>query len=692
MTRNDDSSPVRYVKTGCPLDCWDTCGIVAQIDGNTVTRLQGDKDHPITAGFLCSRGRRLRDRLYSQARIQTPLKRKGDSWQPVSWDQALDEIAYHVTSVLRSDGHHSILHAFDYGSGTILKNLNQRFFYQLGGCTETVGSLCWDAGITAARYDFGQAKSHHPEDLMNARTVVVWGRNVSVTNIHMIPFLRRAAEAGTEIVVVNPIANDFSDHAAEHIAPRPGTDGALALGVLRICRDNGWLNKRFVTEQSVGWDELSPLLDAFSLDFVTAETDVSEQQILNLARRYGTEGPVATLLGPGMQRYPGGGNAIRAIDALAAATGNVGVRGGGVQYAEREVADWIDQESIQGRKHADVREFTRGEQADQILAATPPIKMLFVTRTNPITQVPNSSRLREAYSRIPVKVGVDQFLTETAKMMDYVLPCTHVLEDEDFIFSTMWHPYITYICPAAAIQGDAKPEWWIFGQLANRLGFGDQMNQPIHAWMERALAPCEPYGVTLERLMREGTVRLPVPRIAWENGDFKTSSGRFEFASDTAEREGRSRTAIYIPPSNRGRIAGKAKPTEYPYALLTIHPRFSENSQHKDLPHIPNPPTAIVSTKIARDTGIKDGSYARLWNEQGSLVVRVQISDRGHPDTIVMESGWWHNGSNVNQLTPTRSADLGTQTAQYDCSCAIAPVSRFETVQATTANESQENL
>lgn len=650
------------VKTACPLDCWDTCSIIADVQDGVVTRLDGDEDHPVTQGFLCGKGRRLKDRLYAPDRLLYPQKKTAaGGWARISWEQAYDEIAQHIRAAMENHGHQAILHAFDYGSGTALKELNQRFFYLLGGCTETVGSLCWDAGLEAQRYDFGQARSHAPDDTALAKAIIVWGRNVSTTNIHMMPFIRRAQANGAVLVNINPLATDLDGRADLCIHPRPGSDAALAFGVLKICRDNGWLDDSFVRDSSVGWGELSAYLDGFDASVVTRWTDVPANALHQLAEIYGQTRGVATLLGIGLQRYPGGGNAIRAIDALAAATGQVGIAGGGVHYAQRALTSFLDSEFIRQRNRAQVREFTRGGQAEDILAADPPIQVMFVTRTNTVTQVPDTRRLLEAYATIGCKIVIDQFMTPTAQLADYLLPCTNVLEEEDFAYSTMWHANITYIQPVVAPRGEAKPDWRIFADLAMRLGFGPDMDRPLDEWLAGMLRPLADHGLGLADLKERGTLTLPIDPIPWADGRFLTPTGKFEFASATAAADGHTRHAVFKP----------ARETlgAYPYALLTIHPRVSENSQHRDFPALPDYPIVEIPTDIALQKGLSTGDLARLWNDQASLQVRVRIADRGHAFTVKLESGWWGQGVTINHLTRSHRADFGQQTAQYDCAC-----------------------
>lgn len=648
----------------------------AIVEDGVLTRLEGDPAHPITNGTLCNRGRRLVDRLYDESRILHPLKKVDGEFVAISWDEAFDDLASQVSRNLEDYGHHSIMHAYDWGSGTLLKNLNQRFFYLLGGCTETVGSLCWEAGIEAQRYDFGQARSHAPEDTENSQAIVVWGRNVANTNVHMIPIIKRAQRNGSKLVVVNPLATDLDGRADIVLHPRPGSDAALALGMLNYCVQQELIDAEFIHLHTVGWSKFAAHLHRYTLQETSARTDIDPAQIVELATLYGAVRGVCTLLGIGLQRYPGGGNAIRAIDALAAATGQIGISGGGVQYANRAIPAFIDTKALTGRAQANVREFPRGTQAQDILQADPPIQTLFVTRTNTVTQVPDSAQLIAAYQTVPCKVVIDMFMTKTAEMADYILPCTSVLEEEDIAYTTMWHSYLNYVNPAVTAQGEAKPDWLIFKELADRLGIGEEMDRTATEWMEVALRPLEGHGLTLAQLQESGSIQLPIPDVPWSDFNFLTPSGKFEFVSLTASAEGQSAYAIDIPPAEV--VGDEQQSPTYPYALLTVHPRKHENSQQIEPTHPAVYPMVEVSEGIAAQKNLKSGDFARLWNERASAIVDVRVTSGGHVNTVKLESGWWGQGITTNHFTAIRTADFGQQTAQYDCACNLEKLTLTE--------------
>ncbi|WP_206880966.1 molybdopterin-dependent oxidoreductase [Alicyclobacillus mali (ex Roth et al. 2021)] len=655
------------VKTACPIDCYDACAFIAEVGEDGEIRLSGNPEHPITRGTICNRGRQLAVRRNSRDRVLYPLKREGDRWTRISWERAMREIAEEIQRTLDEVGHHGILHYYDWGSGGLLKALNQRFFYALGGCSEAIGSLCWDAGIRAQAYDFGLANSHSPEDMAeHAEAIVVWGRNVANTNVHMIPFIRQAQARGAKLVVITTLPQDLARRADKAIYPRPGTDGLLALAALRICRDEGWLDRAFLQDRAIGWEDLAADLDRYDLDEVARWTDVPVEDIRFLAELYGKTKPVCTLLGIGMQRYAQGGQTIRAIDALAAATGHVGIPGGGVNYAQRQLGRFYDEEAIINRRGADVREMLRPTLAADLLAADPPVQVMFVTRSNPVAQVPDSGRLREAMAHIRCKVVIDTFMTATAECADYVLPCTNVLEEEDVVYTTMWHDCVSYARPVVPPRGEAKPEWEIFRDLAAALGRPEIMEGDVDSWIRRALRrwPADKVNELRER----GFVRLGAPSVPWQDGRFLTPSGKFEFASAVAARDGHSAVA-------RIDVGRFPKDANLPYTLLTVHPRKWQMSQRDTLPEAKGPyPIAELGSEIAADRGIQDGDWVHVRNSKASVIARARVTVEGHPRVVRMEIGWHGQGVTLNDFTSDGLADFGIQAAQYDCLCDVVKV------------------
>ncbi len=669
---------VKTIRTACPLDCWDCCGMIAHVEDGKLIKVEGDPDHPITLGSLCIKGRKLVDRLYHPERVLTPLKKVEGGWQAVSWEQALREIAEQMRQARQEFGPTAVMHHYDYGSSGLLKNLEARFFNLFGGFTDTIGSICWGAGLEAQKYDFGFGKSHDPYDLADhTDTIVVWGRNVSVTNMHMMPFLKTAMNRGAELVIIDPLMTDLSSKAVRQLQPRPGTDGALALGMACHLVQTGLVDRQFVAEHAVGFPAFEEYVQTWTVGMAAEVTDVPAEDIRWLAERYGSGRAVATLLGLGLQRYANGGNTIRLIDALTAMSGQVGRSGGGVHYAN-QVHRFDYQAMMKPEARSEYRAFTKITQADEVLLAQQtdhPVRVLFVTRSNPVAQLPETGKTLEAYESIPCKVVVDMFMHDTGEIADYFLPCTTVFEEEDIMYSSMWHSYLAYVNRVVEPQGETRPDWMVFQGLAEELGFGEQFGHDLHTWMNEAMAPLAEAGITRELLQEKSVLQAHQEPVAWSDYRFGTPSGKYEFSSALAEAEGASAIPIYEEPVESPR-RDRERAKLYPYHLLTIHPRRSLNSQHYHVLKMPERPIVEISSLVAQQVGVQDGDLVRVYNDRGEVLGNAKIVLGQHKRTVKIEEGWWGNrGTALNRLTSNRRSDLGIGSAQYDCLVQIEKMS-----------------
>lgn len=662
---------LQLIRTACPLDCWDACGMIAHVQDGRLLKVEGDPDHPITQGTLCGKGRKLVNRLYHEERVLHPLKKVEGEWQPISWEQAFTEISEKMKLAREQYGPTSVMHHYDYGSSGLLKVLEHRFFNLFGGFTDTIGSICWGAGLEAHKYDFGYAKSHLPEDLAaHTDLFVIWGRNVSVTNMHMMPFIKQAMKRGAELVIIDPCQTDLSKNAVRQLQPRPGTDGALALGMARHLIDLGLVDEAFVTERSLGYDTFAEyVLREWTVERAAEVTDVAAEDIRWLAERYGSGEAVATLQGLGMQRYANGGNMIRLIDALVAMSGNVGRSGGGVHYGNQ--IHKFDYEALMKTEARQAyRAFTKVTQADEILAvqeSEQPVKVLFCTRANPVGQLPETGKTVRAYETIETVVVMDMFLHDTGMMADYFLPCTTVFEEEDIMYTSMWHPYMTYVNRVLEPLGETKPDWEIFHGLADKLGFAEDFGSDVHRWMEEAMAPLAQAGVTRERLQEEGVMTAHVEPVAWADYAFATPSGKYEFASSLAVQAGASAIPVYEEPVESP-LRDRELARKYPYHLLTIHPRRSLNSQYFHVVKMPERPVVEISSVMAEETGLAEGDLVRVFNDRGEILGNVKIAEGQQRRTVKIEEGWWGSrGTALNALTSNRRTDLGIGSTQYDC-------------------------
>ncbi|EKN69932.1 Trimethylamine-N-oxide reductase (cytochrome c) [Neobacillus bataviensis LMG 21833] len=660
-------------KAACPLNCWDSCGFNVTIDQDRVVKIEGDPEHPITQGKICGRGRMLETRTNSSKRLLHPLKKVNGTFVQISWEQALDEIAAKLIDIKESYGTTAVLHSHDYANNGILKNVDQRFFNCYGGVTELYGSLCWGAGIEAQKWDFGNAWSHEPNDIFNSKNIIIWGRNVARTNMHFYEKLLEAKKQGAKIIVIDPLYNATAKIADEYITIRPGMDGLLAAGIIKEMLRLGAEDRYFIEQFTHGFADLVQLLDGVSLEQISEMTEVSCGVMTTLANVYADK-PTATFMGLGMQRYQNGGNTIRLIDALVAVSGNIGIAGGGANYANLQVGQsFAFAELTLTHRRKQHRQFSIMKQAEEVLKATnPEIKMMFVTCGNPLTQVPDTHVVEQAFSSVPTLVVVDQYLTDTAMLADYVLPTTTAFEEEDLYYSSMYHHYVNYGPKLVAAPGEARPDLWIWTQLAERLGFGEDFAFSREEFLEMTLNPLKENGITLEKLKKEHTMELPVKKVPWHDRKFQTPSGKFEF---TAQQKGQQGLlTLAVPDESKWKNPKLAE--KYPYSLLTIHPLRSNHSQNYHLWAREPKMKVEIAANIAEERGLQNGDFVKIWNDRGEVKGFIEILAKAHPNTLNIDEGIWREFSGpVNKLTSSRETDNGLGSTLYDCLVDLEKVS-----------------
>ena len=657
--------------SSCPLNCWDSCGFKVSIENGVIANVDGDDTHPITKGKICGRGRMLKDRTNSSERLLYPMKKINGQFARISWEQALAEIADKLRNTKKNYGSQAVLHSHDYANNGLLKNIDKRFFNCYGGVTELYGSLCWGAGIEAQKWDFGDSYSHAPEDIKNSKSIVVWGRNVQRTNMHLFAELQSAKKEGKTIFVIDPIGNATSKIATNFITVKPGMDAFLAAGILKELLRLELVDKFFIKNYSVGFDDLLELVHQVSLKELSIKSEVEIASMTQLAQLYAA-GPVSTFIGLGMQRYQNGGNTIRFIDALIAASGNVGVAGGGANYGNLQVGQSFDTNNLAlPERKKGSRSFSIMKQAEMTLAASePPIKMIMVTCGNPLNQVPDTNQVEKAFRSVDTVVVFDQFMTDTAQEADYVLPVTTVFEEEDLYYASMYHHYVNYGKKLVDPPGEAKPDLWIWTELANRLGFGEDFDYTRDEWMNMGIQTLRSKGITLDQLKAERHVELPVVHVPWSDYQFKTPSGKYEFTSSLAFQAGLNGKLTLQEPGEVNQTSNRGRP--YPYTLLTIHPLRSNHSQHYHLLARNKNVKIEISADIAEQQSIIEGDMARVWNERGEIKGQISIFKQAHPNTINIDEGLWKRfGGSVNALTSSEPSDNHMGSSLYDCAVNI---------------------
>ncbi|WP_407306164.1 molybdopterin-dependent oxidoreductase [Desulfosporosinus sp. SB140] len=647
------------VRSACPLNCPDGCAFMVEVTEGGL-RVKGDPLNSITKGFICSKGQALAKRVFSADRLRFPLLKQEKGWKRISWDQAYALFSEKIEETVSNVGSWGIFHHYDYGNNGVLRELDRRFFQALGGVTEPRGSMCWGAGYRAQELDFGGVYSSSYEDLEDARTLVLWGRDPAVTNVHLMPYLLTAKKRGARLIVINPVRVKSVDFADDFYQVRPGTDAALALGLSHIILSERWQDTLFIQNYVHGFEEFARRAKEFSPENVEAITGVSVTQMHELARRISHARPAAFILGYGLQRYVNGGNTVRAIDALAGISGNVGWTGAGVHYAHQYHHGKMNSVQLSPDRYQ-ARTYPHPVLAEELLKADPAIKLAVVTRSNPLVQQPNSQLWREVWRQIPFKVVLDTVMTETARQSDLVLPVATIFEEEE-LMRTSWNPLIHYAQKVIESQGEAQSEPVIFTELAKRLGLEKDFPYTSKEWIEFVIEPLTAaYGITLDQLA-QGPISAPyIPKVAWENKEFKTPSGKIELSSKLAQRELGDSVATYV---STGSSEDK---TEFPWHLITPHPGNTLHSQFHQVDGF----VVFLHPDLAGKFRLNSGDRVIVETKNGQLAASVVLSEDIHPETVVLPEGATTDGFGVNQLIVGKGSDVGESTSYYETYCQL---------------------
>jgi anaerobic selenocysteine-containing dehydrogenase len=637
------------LRTACNRDCPDACGMLVTVEDGRAVKLEGDPEHPVTRGFLCYRTNRFLERQYDPERLRTPLRRTASGFRPVSWDDALDLVSESLLRIRRESGPAAILHYRSGGSMGLMKHATDYFFERFGPVTIKSGDICSGAGEAAQEADFGKVDSNDLFDLLNSRTIVLWGKNPYVSHLHLVPILRKARERGARVVQIDPVRHRGADSCDLVLQPRPGGDIAVALGVARILFDGG-LTDPEAERYCEGIEHFRALACSRSLQEWAGIAGAEPAAIETLARLY-ADGPSAILVGWGMQRRERGAATIRVLDALGAVSGNLGVPGGGVSfYFKRRGA--FDLSFVRGREAAP-RTIPEPLLGPGILeAADPAVRMAWVTAGNPVAMLPESRTVARALESREMTVVVDSFLTDTARCAQIVLPTTTMLEDDDLL-GAYGHHWLAEVRPVVAPPEGVRTDYEIVRELSRRVGLEDaRLAADVETWKRRMLAPVEADGAGLERL-RKGTVRNPrAARVLFSDRRFSTPTGRVRLITEVDPH----------PPM----------PTaERPLLLMALSTNRAQSSQwpaHAQR----GPATATVHPDAA--AGFPEGARVRVESEIGSLLVTLAYDRRQRKDVLLMaKGGWLHAGRCANALIRARTSDAGGCAVYYETPVRLLP-------------------
>jgi anaerobic selenocysteine-containing dehydrogenase len=698
------------VRGACPHDCPDTCATLVEVRDNRAVGFRGDPAHPITRGWLCAKVRPYLDRVYSPNRLTRPLRRVGPKgggrWAPVSWDEAIAEITDRWQGIIAEHGAAAIL-PYSY-SGTLglaqLAICNTRFWNRMGA-SGLERSICGAAAETAVNATLGARLAPEARDLRHSKLILIWGHNPASTSPHAMPFIRDAQRDGARVVVIDPRRTLTARSADLHLRPRPATDGALALGLMHVLFAEGLHDEGWLRANSVGWEELRDRAAAFPPDRVAAITGLAEEEIVDLARRYGTTKPALLKFADGVQRHGNGGQTARALACLPAVVGQIGVRGGGLFYSTSGYVAW-DTEAV---GHAsECPPVPRTVNMNRLGAALtgevqdPPIASLYVFCANPVAATPNAGLIVRGLLREDLFTVVhEQFMTDTARHADIVLPATTQLEQVD-LHKPYGHRHLQFNAPAIPPLGEAKSNWDVMRRLAAGMGYREpwlrQTADEAIAEVLEASRAANPRldGITMERLRAEGTVPLPFGRddeVPFADGRFPTPSGKVELRCDAMTTLGLDPLPDYAPPAEfraarrNGPANGTASSPDVaegerpPLVLLTGAAHHFVTSSMANQPGLlakEGSPFVEINPVDAGQRGIEDGSTVVVANERGSCTLRAVVTDDAPLGVAVAPKGRWASlspdGRNVNWTTPDALGDLAGQSTFHSNLVQIRPV------------------
>jgi len=630
-----------------------------------LVRVEGRQDHGLTKGFLCRKGQRILDWVYSPNRLKYPLKRAGPKgsgrFERITWDEAFNIITDNLNKAVKGYGPTSVL-PYEYAGhmGIISRYYPYRFFNRLGA-SQLLYTICSEAGKRALSYHYGTPAGMDPEDVPNSRYVVVWGFNPAWTSLHIYTLIKNSK---AKMVVVDPVRSETAEHADLHIQPRPGTDSALALGIANYAITNRLYDKRFVDENTYGFEELKRAVGGYTPERVCGICGLDGREFKSFAEEYCTIKPAAILMGLGLQRNVNGGEMVRAISLLPAITGNIGVRGGGFFYSNSSYFT-IDWDRLKGRS-TERRRINMIKLGEALLdkELEPPIKFLFVYNSNPAAVCPDLNKLREGLSREDLFLAVhDLFLTDTAEFADIVLPASSYFETFDIQF-TYGGLYVALNEKAVEPLGECKSNAEVFTELSRRMGFKDIAEEP-EMIAEEVLRTSTGYmkGITLEDLKSKGFARLrtpTVPHIAFADLKFNTPTGKIELYSRQAEEEG----VLPIPSFTESK-------GDYPIRLITPFHRDLMKSQYFNIRSIYGADEQVVEINAddAKARGVNDGDRVRIFNQLGDCIMGAKVSGKVKKGVALSYGIAWpklvDGRRTSNFTTSSHTADLGGGSAYH---------------------------
>jgi len=651
------------------------------VENGRAIRVQGDPDHPTTHGALCTKVSRYPERTYHPDRVLTPLKRVGPKgageFVPVGWDEALADIAARLGEIATRNPEAILPYSYAGTMGLLQgESMDRRFFHRLGASLLD-RTICASAGGEALAATYGAKVGMHVANFAESRLILIWGSNSIASNLHFWTFAQAAKRQGAKLICIDPRRTETADKCHQHVALRPGTDGALALGIIHELVAHGWLDHDYIERHTEGWPALRERALAWTPDCTASVCGLTADEVRGLARDYGTTSPAAIRLNYGMQRVRGGGNAVRLVAILPCLTGAWRHRAGGLLLSSSgwfpiDVAALQRPDLLAGRRPRTINMSTVGN--DLLREASPEfgpkIEAVVVYNSNPVAVAPESPKVVAGFRREDLfTVVLEHFLTDTADHADYVLPATTQLEHLD-VHRSYGHTYALINEPAVAPLGEARSNTQIFRDLAARMGF----EEPCFSETDEAMARIAfSRDVDFDRLRAQGWLPLPVPEAPFADGGFPTPSGRCLI--DTPGLGVPDHLFNHESPEHSPALAER-----YPLAMISPPARHFLNSTFvnvKSLRDIESEPLLEIHPADAGPRAIVDGALVRVFNDRGEYHCAARVSMRARPGVVHGLGIWWRklgtHGTNVNELTHQQLTDIGRGASFYDCLVEVRP-------------------
>jgi len=693
MAPDDGTGGRRVVRGACPHDCPDTCAMLVTVEHGRAVSVRGAADHPPTQGALCTKVGRYLDRTYSPDRVLHPMRRVGPKgrgeFERISWEEAIATITRRFRELADSpEGPQTILPYSYAGNMGLLQygSMDRRYFHRLGASLldRTICATAGKAGWTSV---VGAAVGMDVEACVDSRLIVIWGSNAIASNLHFWTRAQEAKRRGARLVAIDPYRSATAEKCHEHVAPMPGTDAALAYGLMHVLIRDGLVDRDYVDRHTLGYDALAARAALWKPERAAALCRVPVAQIERLAHDLGTIRPAAIRVNYGMQRHAGGGNAVRAVACLPALTGAWRDRAGGallsssgtypVDTAALERPDLI-------RGHP--RTINMSTIGDALNGSDPPVRAIFVYNSNPVAVAPESAKVVRGFARDDLFVVVhDLFRTDTSDYADLLLPATSQLEHLD-VHSSYGHLHVQANNPSIAPLGEALPNTELFRRLAAAMGYSEPcFRESDDELARRAFRADDPRiaGWDWDAVKRDGFRRLAVPEpyAPFARGGFPTPSGKCEFSSASLAALGHDALPEVVLP----RESPASNPTlaaRYPLAFISPPARNFLNSSFANLPAFvaeERGPSLLIHPEDAAPRAIVSDDVVRIHNDRGEFRARAEVTDRARPGVVVAPSIWWRklspDGQNANAVTGQGLTDLGRAATFYDC---LVQVSRTD--------------